>query len=114
VPHRDKPARVPWPLCEYRFASIMLVCASVTAPGPRITPSTEKDVGEVECGAAGDRAQSAIRASVQRHARSAAPSVVVDSWSNLARGRSRRGRYCSPPSQSPNQVGGEAHAKKLR
>eukprot|EP00966_Prymnesium_polylepis_P002612 59992-Prymnesium_polylepis.1 len=30
--------------------------------------STEKDVGEVECGAAGDLAQSAIRASVQRPA----------------------------------------------
>eukprot|EP00966_Prymnesium_polylepis_P060979 1414114-Prymnesium_polylepis.1 len=32
-----------------------------------LAAGSEKDVEEVECGAAGDRAQSTIRASVQRH-----------------------------------------------
>eukprot|EP00966_Prymnesium_polylepis_P161911 3742032-Prymnesium_polylepis.1 len=37
VPHRDKSARVPWPLGEIQVC-VMLVCAGVS-PGPRVTRS---------------------------------------------------------------------------
>eukprot|EP00966_Prymnesium_polylepis_P111664 2583278-Prymnesium_polylepis.1 len=39
----------------------MLVCESVS-PGPLVTPSSEKDVEEVECGAAEQRETLPVRA----------------------------------------------------
>eukprot|EP00966_Prymnesium_polylepis_P275667 6369279-Prymnesium_polylepis.1 len=48
VPHRDMPARTPWPLDEYRRVCIMLMC-SVSPCRTRhpLNPSSEKYVEEV-------------------------------------------------------------------
>eukprot|EP00966_Prymnesium_polylepis_P148672 3434632-Prymnesium_polylepis.2 len=69
------------PVCV-RVRVLMLVCASVSAAGPCVTPSSEGDVEEEECGAARSAGTSALpvqpsATSPRRRARRLARSLAL-------------------------------------